>query len=479
MLRILVAVVALTACHLDAAPRQGGSEESVRAFCRAARGVGQYPEQPTVDEAVIRALCGDVRSASLEVYADRIDQSHPDSVHTGLLVYACVENGTCRLDGAKDWYDPYCVPGANRCNFSPSRAADVAYYLHELTTDGMRADLARSAFLPPAVRAAFVAAVEDAKRTLAASLGKLDPRRRAIYVSTVEKVRARRREDDQALERFTAKLATWKPEVDRALLDKRVTRAMIDETIGLRDSYVLACLERKRTPLHCLTGPVARPLSRLIVRAAVALGDAALAETENAVLAFGPSRENVLVEIRMAVSAAMAAENALHAEWKKARDAGTDPGVLAGKFGDPAPWNLERETTQAGFGPDGVMSFDADISALGRNRVDTVARQLRAVHIRGKRALLVFDDVSGIAFTRRCHTLGDAEHVSCSGEPWGDAQGNVAPIEVPAYEASRLAPGDLVHAIADAKTRAGYIVQVLSRDGVQYRAFRGMRGSNG
>jgi len=68
----------------------------------------------------------------------------------------------------------------------------------------------------------------------------------------------------------------------------------------------------------------------------------------------------------------------------------------------------------------------------------------------------------------------------CSG-PWVThvSHDRVAPVEVPAAEAEKLAPGNYVYVIAGGKPRSGRVVQVFAaekdvREGspIQLRAFR-------
>src|SRR5262249_44940949 len=145
---------------------------------------------------------------------------------------------------------------------------------------------------------------------------------------------------------------------------------------------------------YCLTGPISRPTTKLLVRLAISVGDKVRAEAENETLALGPSQETLPQEIYQAVNQALFAETQLARSWQKAKEAGTVVSAPAEKFGTAQPFDLSQETNQAGSEPAPILSFRNEIDGMkGQAAVARVARALKRTEPRGRRALLVFEDI--------------------------------------------------------------------------------------
>ena len=442
------------------------TEQRLREYCNHLR-ADRYDPSWGEEDKVLYATCLQVRGDAYEDIENFLDANRPPPLEVATMVNFCVARGKCTLAQAKDWYDPICVPGG-QCNFSPSNAANMAWWANRVEPTAL-ADALLAVRVPDHVKRALVEAYHRNRNVLFDSIAQLDPSRHNIYIATIEAARQRRADDQRALASYYARAAKLRPAIDRALLDRSVTQIELDAAIALRDDYLRACVERGRTPVYCVVGPVGRPLTKQIVRAAIALEDRTLAAVENEMLRLAPSQEQANIEIHYAVSAAMAAERPRYDDWMRAKRAQTDPKVLAAKYGAGPPARLDEETNQAGSPPQPILDFGREIAAIGDNAVERIERTLARVEPRGKQALLVFKD---IVTTRdeetgcRETTQGNVtQRTECRGPVVRRAvYDRVVPIEVPAAEASGLRPGSLVAAIVQKQSRRGHVVVAWSSD---------------
>ena len=472
MSRIWIAclTVSMSGCLGLMLPKQDAASASQErsAYCNKLA-ADRYDASWTEENKFLYAFCLDVKGDAYEDIENDLDHVHPPPLEVATMINFCVKRGKCQLTHAKDWYDPYCVPQGGSCNFSPSNAANMLWWANQVDPNAVAAALAR-VNVPEPFKAAFVAAYDANRKVLADSVALLDASRKRIYVQTVADAWRRRHADEVALASYYERASKVKPMLDRALLDHTVTRVELDGAIALRDDYIRACVKRGRTALYCIVGPVSRPLTKLIVRLAIAVDDRALAETENEMLKVAPSQEAGNTEIHVAVSAAMQAEGPRYREWVKAKEAQTDPKVLADKFGGARPAGLRDETNQAGAAPPGTLEFGHEIAAMKANPVERVARKLAHVEPRGNRALLVFaDNATTSEEETNCYETNRISSV--------DKYGNVTyrtnctgpvvkrvhhdqppPIDVPAAEAASLRAGSFVVAIASKQPRRGHVV---------------------
>jgi hypothetical protein len=355
------------------------------------------------------------------------------------MIVTCVGRGPC--DATDD--AGYGKRGSYR--FSVSRSADLVHWAQHTSIDDVRRAIAPVA-QPQEVKDAFANRFEACRRHLVNAVLALDKRRQRVYVRTIEETRHRRRADAAALAPLVAQWDALKPELDRALLDHKVTPELRDRALALRDRYVEACIDRLRPPLYCLTGPVARPLTERLVRLSIEVKDRLHAEAELAAVRFGPDQSDLKVEVRIAVERAMNEETRRHREWSEAKALGTDANVLAAKFGEPPPIDLSNHGNDAGLKPPQRPDLDDKLYQAGGDP-STTRGVVKRVELRAKRAIL---------------NLGER-----------------VDIDVPVAEAEPIREGETVKLVFDYKTRKGHVLEVYAEgadhrddEPVQLRAWR-------
>jgi hypothetical protein len=403
---------------------------------------------------------GDFRS---DLYA-RIDDRKVDHLDVALLLVTCVATG--------------------RCN-SHAIAADAYYFAMRTSTAEVQ-----SAVAPLKIRddfkKAFITRAEACRKQVVDQVTAWGAPWQRVYVKTIAETRDRRLADEDALARFYKLADEIKTPIDAAVLDGKVTPALRAKAVALRDEYVSACVARGRALRYCLTGPVARPLTEQIVRLSIALRDPVMGEAENEVLALGVDQSDVRVEIHEAVKAAMAAETERASAYKKAKDAGSDPRLLATRFGDPAPVDLSDYNIDAGLEPPAARNFHGDLVPLGNAvGVEHVESVVSRVDRRGDRAVISFrEELVQSSTTTGCRETNKVDRITPQGEivyrevcdeRTETTRDRAAPITVPVAEAARLAPGNFVVAVSGTKKRDGYVLQVFSaggqKDPIQLRSF--------
>ncbi|MBI3071790.1 MAG: hypothetical protein HYY84_06630 [Deltaproteobacteria bacterium] len=442
-------------------------------------------------ENILRLMCTEGARGAYNVtdqFVSTVNDAAPDPLTVGILVVACVGTGECESATGRPHYGS---SGSNgrRYRFAISISADVADVARRVPQEAVKSAV-EALDLPGDIKSGFTTRFDACRAHLVAEVEALNPRLKKVYVETITKTRAERFADEQALASFYQRYAAQKPKLDRALLSSGVTAALRNEARSLRDAYVDACLKRGRTALYCLTGPVARPLTDLLVRLAIALRDPVGAEAENATLAIGPDQTSVKTEMHLAVGKAMRAETTEYRKYMDAKRQGTDPSVLASTFGNPPPVNLGEYRNGAGAPPPQRRDYWSEINRVTKGGLERIRRTIARVSVSGNSATIAFKDIvnksdvqTGCRETNKIQSItrhGEIVYrVDCSG-PWvtRTSVNRVKPIVVAAREARRLKSGNVVMAVADKKSRRGAVLTAFrsergddANDPIQYGAF--------
>lgn len=444
-------------------------------YCFAESGFVPYGKNRTTPGDKIRfAMChASPRSDVYDVLNERLLAGPYDHIEAAILVITCVGHGKCETRGPRAVYESDCISG--HCTYSPSKTADFAFYAERTTVDDVRRAV-MSAEVPADVKTAFITRYEACRNHILQAVAALDSRRKAIYVDAIAAARKQRHDDDTVAAPFAVAADTLKRIADEALLEHRGTSTHLDRALTLRAQFINACMKSGRSVVHCLSGQVSRPLTKLIVRLAVANDKLQLAAAENEVLMLAPSHEDPAVDIHLAVRAAMYAENERWAAWSEAKSKDIDPSVLARKFGTPL--NLADEANEAGYSPPGVLEFSSDIEAAAKRAnvsLAEIARAIKRVDRKGKLTTISFVDIVtkseeqvGCRETNkpdRVTASGDVIYrEDCSNAKWLTVvhRDHVDPIVVSVDESARLTPNAYVKAIVDEKTRKGHVVTVFA-----------------
>ena len=384
-------------------------------LCGSARGRRQLSAALAPRELVMRIMCNESYQGELykQLYAS-FDERMFGHLTAALMIVNCVGEGACDV-------------GPRR---SPLALGTLDWFARRV--NGPRVlTILQSVNIPEQMRQDFLdrlAAATRQVRTLAAGL---DPRRRELYVALPQRIRDQREQDrTRTFAEIYKRFGLLGGQVEAALKARAATPALVAKARALRDDWMRACEAAGRDVRACLAGPIARPLTELLVRLAIALKDPVLGHAENTLLELRSDRTRVQMEIYLAQQAAMAAERARLTEYADAARQGVDRRTLAATTGAAPPVDLGREQAWRMSGR--IVSYRVVLERLGKpvvwlhGQVQTIARGGEWAQLRLR-------------------------------SPDSDKQ---ASVRVPAAEVRHLRQGQWLAVVADQASRTGLVIDV-------------------
>jgi len=342
---------------------------------------------------------------------ERIPEAERTPEVIALAVVSCVGQGWC---------------GPTR----PGLTSEMALLSRSLDQTAVEARVS-AVDAPEEIRSAFMERLRASQAVIEEAVAELDPEDR-----------------ERVFEPMAERFATWEasrrslaPLRDRA--DELLSRArgaldgggataeLLEDARSLRDEYVAACAALRESQAICVGGPVARPLTELAVRLALALDDVPAAARENAILTRFADLSELRYQLHRAVSRA---------------------GGRAENVGHPPPR--------------GDLAAEVDAAMNGHEAIAPVVRRARR---RGDRMRLEFEP----AITRRregippCRTVwidrdGDGtpeREAHCSRFRTVERRFQEEPVFVPVADAEGVTAGMKLTLVFD-EQRAGRVVRV-------------------
>jgi len=349
-----------------------------------------------------------------------------------LMVVDCVGGGVCAAAGPQR---------------SPVAIGALAYYAKRIDGPSVMAALG-ALDVPAQMRTDFMDRLAASQREVLTLASRLDGRRRELYVALPARVRARRAAErkSERLGPLYGRAKTLAAEVEGALKGRTASRDHVARVRALREDFVRACEAGGRAVNECLAGPVARPMTELLVRLAIALRDPVLGHAENALLEVRLDLTRVQAEIYLEQAAAMAAERARWNEFNAAARTGVDARMLAATTGAAPPVDLGNEQPLAVNAK--AISWRPVLERLEKDRPVLWLRGEVAAVSRG----------------------GDSSQVRFRGAPEPGNKKTLMPwVRVPTADVRAVRAGMWLVAVADAGSKAGLVASVRETEAVTSR----------
>ncbi len=432
---IFVAIAALAGCGGGASSTTGRGRanaqlasgkptalKSAAGLCKGFGESGQLQRALAPRDLVGRMMCnGSYRGDLWKALYSDFDEQMFGHFTAALMVVDCVGEGVCAPAGARR---------------SPVAIGALSSYARRI--DGTRVMTALNTIdLPAQMRTDFMDRLAASQREIIRLAGTLDPRRKELYVTLPAQVRARRAAARKAMAPLFERAELLTADVEAALKSRSATAAHVARVRTLRDDFVRACETGGRPTWECLAGPVARPMTELMVRLAIALRDPVLGHAENTLLEVPADLTRVQAEIFAQQSASMAAERTRWNDFTAAARTGIDPRLLAATTGVKPPVDLGNETALSiTMRP---ISWRPVIERLERDTpVAWLAGEVASISRGGDSAMVKFRSETPAAGKRQLL-------------PW---------VRVPSSDVRNVRPGMWLVAVAHASTKAGHVANV-------------------
>jgi hypothetical protein len=350
-------------------------------------------------------------------------------------------------------------------NHTPTRLAwawDLAARVDEDTV----AALLEKSSLPGYKRRDFLARYGAVRARLREQVSARGEHWYAVFLAPMLEARAARAAADAALAEWPARATERATTADRAVLAGTADAELLADVLGLRRSYVAACVPVRGALERCLGDGTGKELSRVIERVAVAVKDQPLLAAEGNVLRladFSDPRADEWIAVRRAFEA----ERARFAAYAKARGAGVAADALAERWPEP-PMDLAPQDFVLGVEPPpGSGGYH------GRGDVEIVQEEVRVIVRAKDRATIqwrknVYRGLEATGCRETNKVDGVDEHgrliyrTVCTGpdRAYTDDR-TVKPVEVPWVEVAAVEKGEIVEVAVDRKTRVGHVIQVM------------------
>jgi hypothetical protein len=332
--------------------------------------------------------------------------------------------------------------------------------------------------LPAYMKRDFVVRYRAARQRIREIVTAQGPAWRALFLAPALVARADRAAADEVLAPWTAKALAYVHDADAAVLDGSADLALVERGLLLRREYVAACREARRELAGCLADGVSHPLTVALHRAAEKAGAKTLLAAEADGLRRVPLRADPRTDERLAAQAAIDAARARHAEYAQAKQEGLSEAVIAEKWPTP-PYDVSDMDAVIGANvPEQAFRVDSPRDVLA------VDEEVRAVKRKGARATILFrkdvyvgTEATGCRETNKVDGFDEYGNVRyrevCTGPDrrYSDDR-TIKPVTVPWAEVAHVKPGEVVHVVVDAKTRAGHVAWVGEKERVQTREWR-------
>ncbi|MEM9192003.1 MAG: hypothetical protein AAGF12_22710, partial [Myxococcota bacterium] len=362
-LLILVGTLALSSCaHFSVRTNDADDLRFVNydstALCRGVDG-NLSLEEP-VDRQVHRIACntrlrGDLHERIYAAYRP----AEIDHFTAALMITSCVASGRCLSDRHRP-------PGLLSQSYSAS--GQLYRWAVDLDLAQVRGVLDEIE-LDPRLESLFLTRVNACREEIIQVVDGWNPRLRRVYAVVPHEVLSRRDSEELALAAQYAQFAALRPALEAAILDSAPADLLRGQARALRAAYVQACVEKGRPLRYCVTGPIARPLTRYLLRLAVQADDPIAALVEYSLLSAGPDLSDPRYEVHVAVGGAIAKETSDHQRYTAALEDGFDARLVAERFGDPPPVNLYNRLNAAGLRPPDDVPHGREVRQMRRRLV--------------------------------------------------------------------------------------------------------------
>ena len=444
----LVAVALVSGCALfrpqvesDGAPGPAAPKSACAAFA------GQRAFTLDLHDSRERQLLGlacfdhDARPADVAARAyvqlhAGFDDRHFDPLVAAEMVVACAGDGACRAKG------------------EPESLGEMVFYAQGIDPLALRRALQKTS-LPAGVQRSFLARAQASRTRVVREAARLDPQLHALYVDVPAAIRASDQRFAETFASFYARYDRLLPALDAALAHRAPARrltALLVRPRALRDAFLSRCAARApRTAVTCLSGPIARPLTRRLVELAIRLHDPVLGRTEEALLHLGPDASTTARRIARALAAAIAQQQVSHQRWAEAKAMGANAAPLAAVPPVDVPDLAWRP-------PENLAGFRAQLRAWSA-KAETVRGTVRFVRRRGDAMEIYFRD--RVVGGPDCAPAPPDEHGQLPDCPADPRRVKVARILLAVADAKPLLIGNQLEAVVDPRSRRGLAVEVF------------------
>lgn len=273
---------------------------------------------------------------------------------------------------AQDWYGEFdernyshfyaasiavfCV-GNSRCIGSSTGLSlgYIAYHVDRFDEEKLRAEV-EEIDIDAKHQQAFLEKAQASVLEVEGAIDEMDDRQRALMIDVPQEVRQDRVDHFATYDDLYAEYDKLKRKVADEVDDELI--ASISE---LRNEYMGRCLEEADVE-SCITDQLGRPLTELLVRAAIA-NEEPLRATAEADLLELPDHSTFAWQNFHHQSKAFIEERDQHEAYEEARRDGVDEETLASTFGSPPPFDVDHRWIRS-ISPDESPSYSAVIDQL-------------------------------------------------------------------------------------------------------------------
>ncbi|HTJ40685.1 MAG TPA: hypothetical protein VL463_01275 [Kofleriaceae bacterium] len=398
---------------------------------------------------------------------------------------ACEKGGDSTPDGALCWamFDRRDLPAVKKPELlaeaidffiehheHPEDSLPEAYVRAQELDEASLAAVMQEAGVDPRIAGAFQAKIQTARGEVIKEVDALPPRWKQVYVEPALRARAQWAKDHEARGPWIAKAQALIDRADQLAIDHHGDAALLDQMIALHRAYVAECVGAPGSGIPvewCLGDEVARPLTSHIVQLAWDSGDHERARAEDVLLVVTDRSQRAYLEYLDSKQARDLAKQERDA-YDKAKSEGRSESALASK------WPIEPiavdDLDLPGAPPPDAPEFDTGDHGWPHASRAVIA----AVAKKGPRTLITFvRDVETSESAAECHetnrvdSIGEDGHLNyreeCSGSVTDRTDLTEKPITVPAEEAARLRPGEILTFIADDHHR-GHVIEAYAAD---------------
>lgn len=267
-----------------------------------------------------------------------------------------------------------------------SLAADRHRFLEALDRRGVQAEL-DAAGVSKANQKIFYEKLDLAVERTRRAWDELDEVRRRIFVEPIEAAVAQGRAMRPVVEASRGPVDDWISRADAALLDKAVTRPLLDEGLALRERWLGTCTAAGRAERHCAADELGRPLARRIIALAVVLKDGPLARAETALWSALTDVSDTRYAVVEAVAEAKGKEQGIAYARAEAQRNGVAEEEIQKRFGPPVPERFLDATAPLAAG---AVAPAVNLPRADHLTVTRTERDLARIDVKGGKATLQF-----------------------------------------------------------------------------------------
>jgi hypothetical protein len=394
----------------------------------------------------------------------RMDDATPDPLGEAMIVVGCV-GARASERRSRHPNDTVCL-----AHVAPVAVGQVAWYASHIDPAAVQAELAKLQ-LNDNVRRAFMGRLASSKELVLREAAKLDERRRDMYMDIPARVHEARKQ--RRASPLYRRYLTLRPQLEAA----SVSADALAQARAVRDDYVKQCKQRPGWDIEgCWQGDLARPLTELIIKGALARKNVALALAEAELLEDRDDNSSQASEIWFEQHRALLREQQRWQAVQSARDSGKTEQQILAELGPPAPIEVDVDIAwPAARRPKSTIRLDIHRTLPADTRDMYESGVIKSVG-GGATAAVVFGEMKFEADQYKCHNTNKIESIERDGTVHWKQQCNYTGTDIRKYvtpkpiklvdgEAEGLKPGEKISTVIDPKTRAGYLVKAEARKG--------------